>query len=244
MKRFQAGRRFSRSLLGLLAIAAGWAGVAAARPQATPKPQAEAKPPAAPKYIGASKCKNCHNSAKSGDQFNRWKDEKHSKAFQTLATPEAKKLGQEKGIDDPQKSEQCTKCHTTGAGEPAERFAKGFERRDGVQCETCHGPGERHLKARMASAATAAGGDGEGQALQEIPKDEIDARPALATCLKCHNEESPSFKPFCFKKRLADLAHLDPRRKRTKEELDAMKCGCGENCKCTKGECGDLTGKR
>jgi hypothetical protein len=197
------------SLLVACLLAMGVAGVALATPQA-------AKPAAANKYIGAGKCKNCHSAKASGDQYGHWKDEKHFKAFERLGAPEAKALGKTKGIEDPQKAEQCVKCHTTAAKEPDDRLAKGFERTAGVQCESCHGPGEKHMKARMAAAATAAGGEGfgdeEAPALQEIPKDEIIGRPTLATCTACHNEESPSFKPFCFKKRLADIAHFDRAR--------------------------------
>src|SRR6185295_4817207 len=118
-----------------------------------------AKPAGVNHYIGAAKCKNCHNSAKSGDQFGKWKEQKHAKAFETLASAEAKKLGKEKGVDDPQKAEQCVKCHATAASEPADHLAKGFDKNAGVQCETCHGPGEKHMKARMAAAASAEGDD-------------------------------------------------------------------------------------
>jgi hypothetical protein len=230
----RAFRPFRLALAAALAAAAG-AGALLAHPQA-------AKAPAQNRFIGAAKCKNCHGSPKSGDPYSRWKEEKHSQAFARLASPEAKKLGQEKGVDDPQKSEQCVRCHVTAFKEPDERLLKGFDRHDGVQCESCHGPGEKHLKARMAAAAETGSEEGFGDeepALQEIPKGEIVSRPSLSTCLECHNDQSPSFRPFCFKKRLADIAHFDPRKNRTQAELDAMKCGCGESCSCTQGECGE-----
>jgi hypothetical protein len=55
------------------------------------------------KYIGAAKCKMCHNSSKKGAQFKAWSSSKHANAYATLATPEAKSIAKEKGIDDPQK---------------------------------------------------------------------------------------------------------------------------------------------
>jgi hypothetical protein len=43
------------------------------------------------KYIGAAKCKMCHNKKEKGSQYDIWKSKPHAKAFETLATPEAKK---------------------------------------------------------------------------------------------------------------------------------------------------------
>ena len=74
-----------------------------------------------------------------------------------------------------------------------------------------------------------------------IPDDEIIKRPTEKVCVECHNEKSPTFKPFCFKERRAKISHMNPRIKRTKEELDALKCKCGEKggkCECKQCECG------
>src|SRR5262245_49754466 len=68
------------------------------------------KAPTANKYIGADKCKSCHGNAESGDQYGHWKAMKHAHAFATLASDEAKKLGAQKGIADPQKSDECVRC--------------------------------------------------------------------------------------------------------------------------------------
>ncbi len=198
--------------------------------------QEKTPPPNA--YIGATKCKNCHEAKAKGSQFSTWKEAKHSKTFEVLGGDEAKKIAKEKGIADPQQAAECLKCHVTGHGEPAERIAKGFDPKLGVQCESCHGPGEVHFKARMKAAAKIKPGD-EAK-LVKIPEDEIVRQPQPATCLKCHNEESPQFKPFCFKKRFAEIAHLDPRKKRSEAELAAMKCACEGECKCTKCDCGGL----
>lgn len=193
------------------------------------------------KFIGAEKCKNCHQSTAGGNQFANWKEMKHARAFEVLASDDAKKVAKEKGIDDPQKSPMCLKCHVTAFDVPADKIAKGFNVKLGVQCESCHGPGERHLKARFAAAGEEdAGGKRDAKAYQVIPDDEIVKRPPLKTCLNCHSEEAPNFKSFCLKKRYTEIAHLDPRKKRTPEDLAAMKCGCGEKCECKKGECGDL----
>lgn len=188
-----------------------------------------AKPAAVNQFIGAAKCKNCHNSASSGDQYGKWKEQKHAKAFETLATADAKKLGKDKGVDDPQKADGCLKCHATAFKEDAAKVAKGFDANAGVQCESCHGPGQKHMKARMAAAA-AAGDDSKAAARAEIPKDEIVARPEMATCTTCHNKESPSYKPFCMKKFTKEIAHLDPRDPKAADDLANVKCDCDE-CK-------------
>ncbi|MBI2191663.1 MAG: cytochrome c family protein [Planctomycetes bacterium] len=194
------------------------------------------------KFIGADKCKNCHQAKKVGDQFGKWKAMKHAKAFETLASEEAKKLAKEKGIADPQKSEKCLKCHVTAFGEPADRVAKGFNPKLGVQCESCHGPGEKHFKARLAAAGDEEEGGGfedeAEKAYTPLPEGEIVTHPPVQTCLGCHNEEGPSFKPFCFKKRFDEVQHWDPRKKRSEADVAAMKCQCGEKCECKKGDCG------
>ena len=36
------------------------------------------------KYIGAVKCKACHNVVTSGEQYNKWMKEPHAQAIKTL----------------------------------------------------------------------------------------------------------------------------------------------------------------
>ena len=205
------------ALIGVAAVAAASAPI-------------QGKPAAANRYIGAAKCKSCHAASEAGDQYGKWKQEKHAKAFETLAGDAAKKMAKEKGIDDAQKADACMKCHATAWSEPAEHLARGFDKNLGVQCETCHGPGEKHMKARLAAAAAAGGDDAKAAQRQEIPKDEIVAFPAQATCTTCHNKESPSYKPFCFKKRVVEVSHLDPRDTKAAEALKNVKCDC-DDCK-------------
>jgi hypothetical protein len=204
----------------------------AATPATVVEPAA-VEPAAAPaRYIGAGKCKNCHSAEKTGAQYAQWEKMLHSKAFETLAGDKAKELAKAKGIDDPQKSDACLKCHTTANGEAADNIAKGFKPEMGVQCESCHGPGEAHLKARMAAAA-----ETDPAKATPVSATEIIAEPKLDTCVKCHNPESPSFKPFCFKLAFAKIAHLNPAKQRSEAETKALKdgCACGSDCKCQHG---------
>jgi hypothetical protein len=180
-------------------------------------------------FIGADKCKNCHAAEEKGNQYGSWLKTKHATAFAGLATDAAKKIATEKGIADAQKSDVCLKCHSTAFGEPEDHIKKGFDPKAGVQCESCHGPGETHMKARMAEAAKA---DPANKEPQVVPAGEILTNIDQKTCLVCHNDQSPSFKPFCFTKAVAANWHFDPRKKPV---VAPPVCGCGDACPCVHG---------
>jgi hypothetical protein len=167
-------------------------------------------------YVGAEKCKNCHSSPKKGDPFGKWNESLHSKAFTALASDDAKKLGATKNVAEPQKAAECLKCHVTAFELPATVKGKKFDPSMGVQCETCHGPGSKHVDARLKAE------EAEDDKIVEIPKEEIIAKPTSETCRKCHNKESPNYKPFAFNKFLKQIAHLDPRKKRPADYLDTL----------------------
>ncbi len=168
------------------------------------------------KYVGVKKCKNCHAAENKGDQYGKWKQMKHSKAWETLAGEEAKKIAKEKGLGDPQKSDKCVKCHVTAFGAPDDKLAEGFDNTMGVQCEECHGPGEKHVKARLAAAAEEDVGDDifgleeEDKERISLPEGEI-SLPGKDKCLGCHNDESPTFEEFGFEEAKEQIAHPDPR---------------------------------
>lgn len=188
------------------------------------------------RYIGAAKCKSCHRSEEAGDQHGAWEQAKHSQAYATLATPAALEAAKKRGIDKPQEAAECLRCHVTGHGQPEDSFRKGFKIDEGVGCEVCHGPGELHMKARLMAAAAAAQKPDEKPAYTQVPADEIISSVGQEQCLTCHNEESPSFKPFCFHKRAGEIRHLNPLKPRTEKELAAiLVCGCGDACECKHG---------
>src|SRR5512133_2111923 len=78
-------------------------------------------------YIGAAKCKMCHNKPPQGEQYNKWAASPHAKAMQSLKGDEAK---------DP----KCLKCHSTAAGLKLSD-TQTITIAEGVSCESCHGPG-------------------------------------------------------------------------------------------------------
>ena len=55
-------------------------------------------------FIGADKCKMCHNSAKKGAQYTKWKEAKHSKRCHLARLDKTK---------EPPLA-QCLRCHTPG----------------------------------------------------------------------------------------------------------------------------------
>ena len=75
-------------------------------------------------YMGAPSCKKCHEQ-----EYAQWSATAHAEAGQTPAAAAA----------SPDKKFRFT----TGSGSPGGYPAPG---RQGVQCEACHGPGERHVK--------------------------------------------------------------------------------------------------
>lgn len=160
-------------------------------------------------YVGASKCKSCHNKDAYGKIYDKWGEMKHSHALEGLKTDEAIALGKELGIEKPWEEDSCLKCHITAYEEPKERRHKRFKMDKGVQCETCHGPGSIHVKTRLAEAK--AGNKLEGLPMG-VPASEI-VMPDEGLCRSCHNDESPSFEEFDYAERLEKIRHMHPLRK-------------------------------
>ena len=65
------------------------------------------------KYIGADKCKVCHNKPATGDQYGKWLKDPHSQALKTLTGQKAMDYAKKNGIADPSKEAKCLKCHST-----------------------------------------------------------------------------------------------------------------------------------
>ena len=134
-------------------------------------------------YVGAAKCKMCHNKPPTGEQYNKWAASKHSKAMQSLKGDEAK-------------NPKCLKCHSTAAGLVLSD-TQTITVAEGVSCESCHGAGSAYKTPTIMkdkAKAIAAG--------MIIPDEKL--------CKKCHNADSPNFKGFDYKTYLAKIAHPNP----------------------------------
>ncbi len=173
-------------------------------------------------YVGAEKCKNCHSAPSKGDPYDKWMGEKHSQAFKVLSSEEAKKTALAKNVADPTKDASCLKCNVTAFEAPAAQKSKKFDLTMGVQCETCHGPGSKHVDARLKDEGD---DDAKDAKVVELPKGEIIAAPTAETCYKCHNKDSPNYVPFAFNKFFPVIAHLDPRKKRPADYLEKIPPG-------------------
>ena len=118
-------------------------------------------------YVGARRCKTCHPA-----EYAHWKTTEHARAAKRLSAAERR---------DP----RCAGCHSTSA-------ANGLE---GVQCESCHGPGryywpEHVMKdAALAKAVGLTAGDKKG------------------TCVSCHTADTASVEPFNFTAALRAVRH-------------------------------------
>lgn len=157
-------------------------------------------------FVGVKKCGMCHKKAKDGEQLKIWKKSKHADAFKTLQTEEADKIAAEKGFKTKAaETPECLECHVTGYGVDASLLGKKFKIEDGVQCESCHGPGSAYKKKKIMkdhAKAVAAG-------LTEFKDDAA----IEEHCKTCHNEKSPTFKEFNFKERWAEIKHPIPEKK-------------------------------
>lgn len=169
---------------------------------------------AAPEIIGAPKCKTCHR-AKTGDQWTKWTESAHARAFKTLASDESMKIAAERGLGDPQTEDACLKCHATapslGDGAIVNDKAK-YDHNEGVGCESCHGPGSDYKSSKVMRDPTAARTAG------------LVVINTAEGCTQCHNEESPTYVDFDFEARWAEIAHPVPSEDDppalAKEELD------------------------
>ena len=152
-------------------------------------------------YVGAGKCKMCHNSARKGAQYKVWSDSKHAHAFEALASPKALEIATAKGVKDPQKAPECLQCHVTGYGDPKDHFAATFSDSSGVGCESCHGAGSKYYTRTVMLDIRSGKSKPEEFGLR---------MPTKETCAKCHNEKSPSGKSVDWPADSAKIAHPIP----------------------------------
>ena len=152
----------------------------------------------APAYIGDKGCKVCHFK-----QHRSWKKTKMANAFESLKPGQKADIKEQHGLDpkkDYTKDPKCLACHTTGYGKPGgypvvdgkkwtDKVAKLAADREGVQCESCHGPSslmvdtKKEIKKSKREYTTA-----------ELAKLGL-VLPDEKNCVECHNEKSPTWDP-------------------------------------------------
>ncbi|MDQ8154555.1 MAG: multiheme c-type cytochrome [Gemmatimonadota bacterium] len=148
-------------------------------------------------YVGVKACTMCHKSEKQGQQLAIWEKSKHAGAFTTLTSDKANEIAKSKGLTKPAaESPECLECHTIKGG------PDGADPKQGVQCESCHG----------------AGADYKAMAVMKVRDNAVkggmvvfaDKAAIEASCKTCHNEKSPTAKPFNFEERWKEIAHKKP----------------------------------
>jgi len=149
-------------------------------------------------YLGSGSCtgSGCHSGeAKKwcddkmiGDENGIWQDsDPHAKAFRSLTNDKGKKIAAAMKIDNAGTSAKCTSCHAMDApkkGEKLKDLAK-----EGVGCESCHGPAEKwkepHQKKCWTKDQRAAGG-AKGLWTNYGLFDTTDLVNRASMCVSCH----------------------------------------------------------
>jgi hypothetical protein len=136
-------------------------------------------------YVGAEKCKTCHQKKLMGNQYAVWQAGPHRQGFTTLKSEASVEIAASKGLETaPHESPECLRCHVAAWGVPLMRLVDPIDRTLGVQCESCHGPGRDYRKKKIMSKRKTA----ERKGLFDPARD-------AAICTACHNEDSPTFDP-------------------------------------------------
>jgi hypothetical protein len=148
------------------------------------------------KYIGADKCKICHNKPNTGEQYNKWVKSPHAMALKSLSSPASLEYAKKNGIADPTKDPKCLKCHSTYHMADA-KLRAGITATEGVSCESCHGPGSNYKSPTIMKN-------------QKLAMTNGLILPDKNVCIGCHNKENPFFKEFNFDAAVAKIAHPDP----------------------------------
>lgn len=149
-------------------------------------PATEAK---ATDYVSSNKCKTCHSK-----QYKAWQTTEHAHAMKSLADAGEKEIADRAAAlkvelkGHANESDDCIQCHTTGfhlpGGYPAADSLKNAALAN-VTCESCHGPGAKHVSAPMADK-----------------KKFINGTPTESMCRQCHTPEmSPKFNFDEYKKK-------------------------------------------
>ena len=153
------------------------------------------------KYVGVLKC-TCHQQKEMGKQYEVWTKSTHSRTWVLLHLAIADTIAIKMGVKThPEESEECLSCHSGKKMIDINKVEDTFKFEDGVQCETCHGPGSEHIKNKSGIDKNALCG------FKMLVKDD---------CLNCHKEkESHSIlhkDKFDYYQAIKKIAHPIPKK--------------------------------
>ena len=126
-------------------------------------------------FVGTNQCFACHRP-----QTNTWSETTHAQAFTLL--PEKYRT-----------DSACLKCHVTGFGHAGGYVAGTDKDLLMVGCESCHGPGARHVDAaqRFVMASTP---DEEAKIEKEM-RETVVKEPKDDVCIACHTTQAHGSHP-------------------------------------------------
>ena len=153
-------------------------------------------------FIGTSACGMCHKTEKQGSQLSIWQNSKHAQAYLTLQTEKADQIAKEKGFNTKAvETPECLKCHASGYNVDAKFIGEKFKVEDGVQCETCHGPGEDYKSKKIMENR------------EEAIKNGLKVHENMEEfCISCHNAESPTYVDFNLAEMWDKIKHPVPEK--------------------------------
>lgn len=146
-------------------------------------------PAAAPQYVGPGSCasSSCHGSVEPKletrvlqNEYSIWvvKD-RHAGAFEALTNPVSQRMAKILKLPaSADASPKCLGCHALAV--PPAQQARSFTPRDGVSCESCHGPASAWLGPHTTRGWT------HQQSVQAGMFDTKDLVRRAEKCLSCH----------------------------------------------------------
>ncbi|MFI5180981.1 MAG: multiheme c-type cytochrome [Thermoanaerobaculia bacterium] len=175
-------------------------------------------------YVGVQACASCHT-----DHLQIWQKSRHAGAVRTLANKdavgEARQVeglwiakmgrGEKYGLPVPAAEfPHCLICHSTAVGADPRLVAASLDRKDGVQCEVCHGPGSAHARVETLKKSGRPIRTEEVAAALEVAKAVTFKRYAgekeiEAFCRTCHDGMCGDFD---FQKAWPQIRHSAPSR--------------------------------
>ncbi|HID31445.1 MAG TPA: hypothetical protein EYP19_15795 [Desulfobacterales bacterium] len=182
------------------------------------------------KYMGAAVCMTCHAKEKLGNQSLAWTGSSHARSYLQLRTGRSEMLEKEAkgmvkvgyGRDIAQEAMRlgmgadCLKCHAKGAELDKSLLEPTFHIEDGVQCESCHGPGSEYVAIMRAKWQGGKWARGQTEKRRKLPPEVRPKMPTKKGCMACHREKPThavlKSKPFDFEKAWKQIAHPIPER--------------------------------
>ena len=129
-------------------------------------------------FVGSAACASCHQN-----EHKLWSESEHAKAFTTLEHK------------NEAKNANCLACHTTGFKQPT-GFPAGGQTLAGVGCESCHGPGKKHVETQGKQSGTIL-----------ALTDKCDSCAIALICGSCHDDANDKGFEFEIEQKLAKIKH-------------------------------------